>query len=140
MRFRRITLLVGLFAYVLFILDLALLQFPSRNPQANFLPLHSIIADWRGGGRGFVVNFVGNLLAFMPIGLIPPLARPRRATAWHVALFCFGLSAFIEVGQYVSGRRVADVDDLLLNTIGGLLGYFLFSTVRWTLMSSRGPR
>ncbi len=29
----------------------------------------------------------------------------------------------IEVVQYTSGRRVADVDDLILNTLGGLLGY-----------------
>src|SRR5271168_4424860 len=111
--------------YVLFIFDLALLQFPSRNPPPNFIPLHSIVADWTAGGRGFVVNFVGNLVAFMPIGLIPLLARPRGTTALHVALFCLGLSAMIEVVQYFSGRRVADVDDLILNTLGGLLGYLM---------------
>ena len=45
-------------------------------------------------------------------------------------LFCLCLSAMIEVGQYVSGRRVADVDDLILNTLGGLLGYL---TLRYLL-------
>jgi glycopeptide antibiotics resistance protein len=122
-------LLLILSAYVVFLLDLALLQFPSRNPPPNFIPLRSIVAGWIAGGRGFVVNFVGNIVAFLPIGLIPPLACPRRTTAWHVALFCLCLSAMIEVGQYFSGRRVADVDDLILNTLGGLLGY---ATLRYS--------
>jgi glycopeptide antibiotics resistance protein len=119
--------------YVLFLFDLALLQFPSKDPPVNFIPMHSIVADWTAGGRGFVVNFVGNIVAFMPIGLMPFLARPRRTRAWHVALFCLCLSAMIEVGQYISGRRVADVDDLILNTLGGLVGY-------WTLRYWCGRR
>src|SRR5262245_10662828 len=120
---RRTVVLLLLAVYVLFLFDLALLRFPSRNPTPNFVPLHSMVGDWSSGGREFVVNFLGNIVAFMPIGLIPPLARPRRTTAWQVALFSLSLSAMIEVGQYCSGRRVADVDDLILNTLGGLLGY-----------------
>jgi glycopeptide antibiotics resistance protein len=126
---RRAVALLCLTAYVLILLDLALLQFPSSNPPPNFLPLHSIIADWRAGGREFVVNFLGNLVAFMPIGLIPPLVRPCSTAARQVAVFCSSLSAIIEAAQYISGRRVADVDDLILNTLGGLLGYFLFITI-----------
>jgi glycopeptide antibiotics resistance protein len=122
---RRILLLLLLTLYVVFLLDLALFQFPGVNPPPNFIPLHSMIGDWSRGGREFVVNFVGNIVAFIPIGLIPPLARPRQATARHAALFSLSLSAIIEVAQYASGRRVADVDDLILNTLGGLLGYFL---------------
>lgn len=130
---RRIVVLLLLVSYVVFLFDLALLQFPSRNPRPNFLPLHSIIGDLRHGGREFVVNFLGNLVAFLPIGLIPPLARPRSTAAWHVAVFCGSLSALIEVLQYASGRRVADIDDLILNTLGGLLGYF---ALRWTCARS----
>jgi glycopeptide antibiotics resistance protein len=110
--------------YVLFLFDLALVQFPSANPAPNFIPLHSIVGDWSTGGREFVVNFLGNIVAFLPIGVMPAVARPGRTTAWHAALFCLALSALIEVGQYSSGRRVADVDDLILNTLGGLLGYY----------------
>jgi glycopeptide antibiotics resistance protein len=125
---RRIVVLVLLVCYVVFLFDLALLQFPSTNPRPNFLPLRSIIGDLGHGGRDFVVNFLGNLAAFLPIGLIPPLVRPRSTAAWHVGLFALTLSALIELLQYASGRRVADVDDLILNTLGGLLGY---SGFRW---------
>jgi glycopeptide antibiotics resistance protein len=126
-------LLLLIAVYVLFILDLALLQFPARNPPTNFIPTHTMVADWRVGGQEFLVNFVGNIVAFMPMGLVPWLARPRKTRAWQVALFCLSLSAMIELAQYVSGRRVADVDDLILNTIGGLLGYW---TLRYLLIGA----
>jgi glycopeptide antibiotics resistance protein len=127
MSLRRAAILVPLSTYVMFLLDLALLRFPSRHPTHNVVPLHSMIGDWRSGGFPFVVNFLGNIVAFMPIGMIPTLARPRWAGAWQAALFSLAFSAMIEAVQYTSGRRVADVDDLILNTLGGLLGYSMLS-------------
>ena len=59
------------------------------------------------------------------MGFLPPLIRVRRTAAWQVALFSLALSMSIEVSQYVSGIRWADVDDLILNTLGGMLGYGL---------------
>lgn len=118
----RAAVLLLISIYVAFILDLALLQFPSRNPGHNPFPFHSIIGDWKAGGREFVVNFVGNIVAFVPIGMMPALARRRWAGARRAALFCLTLSAIIEVAQYITGRRTADVDDLILNTLGGVLG------------------
>jgi glycopeptide antibiotics resistance protein len=127
MRFRRISALLLISLYVLFIFDLALLQFPSMNPAHNVVPFHSIIGDWTMGGREFVVNFVGNIVAFLPIGMMPALARRRWVGARAAALFSLFLSAAIEVAQYITGRRVADVDDLILNTLGGVLGYYLLA-------------
>ncbi len=118
--------------YVLLLLDLALLEFPSRHPVPNPIPLRSIIADWTVGGRGFVVNFLGNIVAFMPIGMIPSLARPRRAGVRSAALLSLSSSVLIEAVQFTTGRRVADVDDIILNTAGGLLGHYALS-----LLSSR---
>jgi glycopeptide antibiotics resistance protein len=138
---RRAVILLLLAIYVLFLLDLALLQFPIRDPPTNVVPLRSIIDDWRKGGRGFVVNFLGNIAAFMPIGMIPHLARPRRAGAWHAALFSLSLSLLIEGVQYATGRRIADVDDLILNTSGGVLGHcslsFFLSWPSGTIVSKR---
>jgi hypothetical protein len=130
MTYRRAWALLPLSAYVLFLLDITLLEFPANRPRANFVPMRSMIADWTGGGRGLLVNFLGNLVAFMPVGTIPSLAMARRARAWHAALLCLGLSTAIEVGQYASGRRVADVDDVVLNTLGGLLGYLALQGLR----------
>ena len=123
MKIRRAVVLLMFAAYVLFLLDLALLQFPARNPAPNFVPLRSIVGDWRSGGREFVVNSLGNIVAFLPIGMIPRLARPRCSGVRNAAVFSLSLSVMIESVQYITGRRVADVDDLILNTLGGVLGY-----------------
>jgi glycopeptide antibiotics resistance protein len=132
---RRRAAILLLSIYVLFLLDLAWIEFPSQHPAPNVIPLRSIIDDWMIGGREWIVNFLGNIVAFIPIGMIPAVVRPRRAGARTAALFSLGLSAAIEAVQYATGRRKADVDDLILNTLGGVLGYALLRP--WT---SRMPQ
>lgn len=86
-----------------------------------------MMGDWKTGGRELVVNFLGNVIAFLPIGMIPALAWPRRFRAGGTGIICMALSLTIETVQYASGRRVADVDDVILNTLGGVLGYYMLS-------------
>jgi glycopeptide antibiotics resistance protein len=119
-----------LIAYIVFLLDIALFHFPSANPTPNTVPFRSMIADWKSGGLPFVVNFLGNIVAFVPMGLLPPLIRRRPTKVWHVLLFSVVISLIIEVGQRLSGRRVPDVDDLILNTLGGLIGYLLAGRIK----------
>jgi glycopeptide antibiotics resistance protein len=122
---RRFMLAALLAAYLVFLFDLAWLRFLATNPKPNWIPFHSMIGDWRNGGREFVVNFLGNIVAFLPMGLLPPHIVRRRTTIWQIALFSLAISLAIETGQFFSGRRVPDVDDLILNTVGGVLGYGL---------------
>ena len=121
---RRILAFV-LTVYVVFLLDIALFQFPGAHPEANLVPFRSIIRDWRFGGWPFVINFVGNIVAFVPMGLMPPFIFERRVRLGHALAFSLGLSLVIEAGQLYSGRRTPDVDDLILNSLGGCLGYLL---------------
>ena len=75
--------------YVLFILDLAWLQFPSHYPAPNVVPLRSIIDDWKTGGREWIVNFLGNIVAFIPIGMIPRWpGRDARAPGMRPCSAC----------------------------------------------------
>jgi glycopeptide antibiotics resistance protein len=127
---RKTVLAMLLFAYIVFLFDIALLRFPSANPTPNFVPFRTMIQDWRGGWWEFVVNFVGNIVAFIPMGLIPPLILGPRTKLWHMALFGLSLSSAIEGGQYFSGRRVTDVDDLILNTLGSGVGFVLATGLR----------
>jgi glycopeptide antibiotics resistance protein len=120
---RRTILALVLVIWIAFIFDLALFRFPAAKPVPNLVPLRSIIADWRTGGSPFVINFLGNIVAFLPIGALPPLIRKRQTTLWQMVLFSLALSLVIELGQFLSGRRVPDVDDLILNTLGGAIGH-----------------
>lgn len=81
-----------------------------------------------GMWTALLVNFLGNILMFIPIGLFAGLLsdRPRW---WKGTLWAFGLSLFIEISQLFVCRGT-DVDDLILNTLGGLLGHWLFLLLR----------
>lgn len=125
------TLASTLFAsYLLVLFALTLLLFPQPGARPNLTPFASIAHDLQAGGRGLLVNFLGNLVAFLPMGFLVPVLAGGWASARRVTLFSLGLSLAIEVLQYLSARRVADVDDILLNSLGGLLGYLAFLGLR----------
>lgn len=82
-----------------------------------------------GFWSSILINFPGNILMFLPIGFFAALLsdKPRW---WKETLWTFGVSLFIEVFQLFVSRGT-DVDDLILNTIGGLVGHWFFLIFRW---------
>lgn len=73
-----------------------------------------------GYWRYFTYLFVGNLIWFVPAGI---LTRLRGGRLWQAALAGFCLSLLVETAQFVLGSGVSELDDLILNTCGALLGY-----------------
>lgn len=70
-------------------------------------------------------NLFGNILIFVPFGFFISMASSSRS--FFKALFnSLGLSLCVEVLQLVTRVGSFDVDDILLNTIGGVLGYIVF--------------
>ena len=69
-------------------------------------------------------NLFGNVI-FMPFGFFMPMASKYRSL-FSTVFYSFGLSLCVETFQLVTKVGSFDVDDLLLNTIGGLAGYILF--------------
>jgi glycopeptide antibiotics resistance protein len=114
-----------LIIYLLVLLNLTLVQFPQPGASMNLTPLATIAHDVRAGGWGLRMNVGGNLVAFLPLGIFLVWLQRGRATALGVGLASLGLSLTIEWLQYHSGQRVADIDDVLLNTLSGLLGFAL---------------
>lgn len=122
---RRSLLPLGLLALYLIVL-LALTMAPHPRPpiqMVNLIPFKSIVAGIRRGGWLLNVNVIGNIVAFVPLGLLLPAIGGRLSAPGRV--FCAGLlvSASIEVLQWLFARRVADIDDLILNLAGALVGY-----------------
>lgn len=81
------------------------------------------------GFRGFVVNLFGNILAFMPWGFIVPVIRKRPRKFLYTAVSTFLLSLCIETIQLLTRVGSFDVDDLILNTIGGIAGFIVYAVV-----------
>jgi len=71
----------------------------------------------------------GNVLVFTPLGLLLPTIWPRLASLWRIALAGLCVSLAIELAQLAvslalgAWYRMSDVDDVLLNVAGVLLGY-----------------
>lgn len=72
----------------------------------------------------FTINFIGNIVMFMPLGFFPPLLWKKQSLK-KTLLFAFTASLFIEICQLPLSRET-DIDDLWLNTLGALLGYLIF--------------
>lgn len=77
------------------------------------------------GPKVVFINLCGNVIAFMPFGFFWPLLWDFKANWLATTLNTFTLSLVAEVIQLVYKLGSFDVDDLLLNTIGGCLGYLL---------------
>lgn len=78
------------------------------------------------GLEGFIVNIIGNVLAFAPFGFCLPLISIRRTNFFRVLVWSFLFSLTIETIQLVYQIGIFDVDDLLMNTIGGVIGYVVY--------------
>ncbi len=76
------------------------------------------------------INVAGNVVAFMPFGALLRWVRNKK-TGWFIATFyTFLFSLIIESVQLITRIGVFDVDDLILNTLGGLLGYICYAILR----------
>ena len=143
----KIILWVTFFAYFLFLVKAVLLKFLppdliadqmhridseliSRSfANSNLTPFKTII--------GYIVNpisakiaignVIGNIIIFIPIGLLTPFLVLKKYEFWfsfRVSLLAsFGISLMFEVIQLLTYFGSFDVDDLLLNTFGGVLGF-----------------
>lgn len=71
-------------------------------------------------------NLLGNVVIFVPFGFFMPMASKYRSF-FSTLFYSFGLSLCVETFQLVTKVGSFDVDDLLLNTIGGVVGYIVFA-------------
>lgn len=77
------------------------------------------------GAYAVFTNLFGNILVFVPFGFFMPMAS-RRRSGFSALFYSFGLSLCVETFQLLAKVGSFDVDDLLLNTVGGVLGYMVF--------------
>lgn len=79
------------------------------------------------GTKAVMLNLAGNVVAFMPFGVLVPAIVKRFRKVLSVVLLSLELSLTVEILQLAAKVGSFDVDDLLLNTLGGLAGYICFA-------------
>ena len=73
-------------------------------------------------------NIMGNIAIFIPLGIYIPLLINKKSIFTNSAIVAL-ISLCVEIVQYILAIGTADVDDIILNTIGGLLGILIFKLV-----------
>ena len=146
---RAFYLFFALYLYLLFTLTLMdetmgrgpesiyrLLSQGARNDYisyfVNLVPFRSIYRVYIVGFiRGYIhfsliaLNLIGNIIAFMPLAFFLPLLS-KSARKWQVfLLFSVGLVVAVELLQFLLMVGSCDIDDLLLNSGGAILMFFI---------------
>jgi glycopeptide antibiotics resistance protein len=86
----------------------------------QWMPLKTTAGEFFSGAWPFLYHVAGNLMWFVPVGMIL-----RRRPFW-VALLCgLMLSAAIEGMQWALNTGMTDVDDVILNGCGALVGWLI---------------
>ena len=75
---------------------------------------------------GWLINIIGNVAMFIPVGLVWPFCFRKLDTLGKTLLAGAGFPLFIEITQLPFYDRCSDVDDLILNTAGILVGALIW--------------
>jgi glycopeptide antibiotics resistance protein len=92
----------------------------------NVNPFQTILGYFSNFDRLSITDqFVGNVLAFVPFGFLLPLLIPRSGSFICIVGCTVAFSLLVEIAQLIYRVGAFDVDDLLLNTFGGIIGFLL---------------
>lgn len=80
--------------------------------------------------RETLLNLIGNTAMFIPLGIVWPAVFKKLDTPLKAILAGFCTSLAIEIIQLPFYDRTSDIDDLVLNTVGYIIGYGIYSLVR----------
>lgn len=129
---RRIAVTMVFILYLLFLLSAVLFLDRSVKDEYQYnLVLFDEIKRYityreQFGSWIFLKNILGNVIGFVPLGLLWPYVFPKLKNPFFVVLICFECSLVIELIQLACKIGSFDVDDLLLNTLGGFIGCILY--------------
>lgn len=125
------TIVIGaVFAfYATFALKLLLFSRPLGSERSfNLVPFasirHYLFSDSSGGRTFALGNIAGNVLLFIPLGAV--LSALTRSTVARTMLIVASVSVAVEILQGLFASGASDIDDVILNCLGGLIGIRLF--------------
>lgn len=99
----------------------------------NLVPFREISRFWKHRsalGIHSFYNLAGNVLGFMPAGFFIPILWEKRRGFFFTVFLTFEMSLIVESLQLLFRVGCFDVDDLILNTLGGILGYLFLKIAK----------
>ena len=116
---------ITMFCFIIYLLLLYYIVTFQDNSYGtnNLIPFREIFR-YDVSSKLFFKNVIGNILLFLPFGIFIS-NYIKNKTFFPTLLLSFIVSCAIEFTQSVIGRT-ADIDDVILNTVGGVLGYLVY--------------
>ena len=103
------------------------LEFDRISPLwINLIPIQPLTEEY----DGWVINIIGNIVMFIPVGLVWPHCFRKLDKIWKTIFAGAALSIFIEISQLPFYDRCSDVNDVILNTAGVTIGALLYFGVK----------
>lgn len=119
-------LMLSFIIYILCLFQVVTFQDDTSWASNNFVPFREILR-YNITSKLFIKNVLGNMIMFMPFGLFASLYLKVEKINLPLMLTIIA-SVSIETVQLVIGR-VFDVDDIILNVIGALLGFAIYRLI-----------
>jgi len=134
----------GLFAgYILAVLGVVFMPLRAVSPEnapylwasVNVVPLHTVVEMFREFPGRVIQQLVGNVVLFVPLGFLLPVISVRCRRLPATASVALAFSAGIELVQLamllsLTGQRSVDIDDVILNVTGAIVGYSAWRVFR----------
>lgn len=150
---RRIRFL-GTLLFILYVLLLVYFLFFSeeygrvaaeeRVYRYNLVPFVEIRRFWvyrkQLGAFAVITNLFGNVIAFIPYGFILPVIAHKCRSGIFIIASGFILSFLVETVQLITKVGCFDVDDMILNTLGAVIGYLLFAVCNYLRSKRYGKK
>lgn len=111
----------------------------TMRDNLNIIPFDTIaryLRLWSGSGLSHKAraNLLGNVVLFVPLGFFLPWVHEKLRKFWRTLLVSVGLILLVEGIQLVTLLGHCDVDDLILNVFGVVIGYVI-----WRLIEMKDP-
>ncbi|HJD35679.1 MULTISPECIES: VanZ family protein [unclassified Blautia] len=131
--------------YFLFFADrYGQMAFAEREYHYNLVLFTEIRRFWtyreQLGFLAVAANLLGNVVGFMPFGMILPLISRNARGFFFITFSGFTLSLCVEVTQLMTKLGSFDVDDLIMNTLGTAAGYLIFAVCHSIYDKKRGRK
>jgi glycopeptide antibiotics resistance protein len=139
-------ILFSFYIYVIAVMTLTIIPLPFNRFEfnrggINLIPVLNTVKDLRDMlshkkeiSEHTLQNLFGNIIMFIPLGIFLPVLSYRFRSLAQVTMFAFISSASIETAQFIERQlevsyRFVDIDDVILNTSGAILGFVLINNL-----------
>jgi Glycopeptide antibiotics resistance protein len=107
------------------------IQSVAFGAYANPIPFNTIRIQWQHISEGWAqFNLLGNIVPFAPIGFLLPVVFDKLKSFLPLFLTSLGIIVFFELFQLVTKLGSCDIDDVILNMLGVVIGYLVLKVVK----------